>query len=178
MPLKKCMKDGKSGWKWGDSGKCYTGPDAKKKALAQGLAIEGPEKFAKLVKMSSIDGFVDELDEVVRYSNIEFSDLCLILDKVLTTKEKNDLPDSAFAIILPGGKKDKEGKTVPRSLRKFPLKVMKNGKLVWDKTHIINALARLSQSKLTKSQKIQVLKKIKQGAKQLGINVTLKESDL
>lgn len=47
MPLKKCGSDGKSGWKWGDSGKCYTGPDGKKKAIKQGVAIEGPEKFSQ-----------------------------------------------------------------------------------------------------------------------------------
>jgi hypothetical protein len=46
MPLKKCSSGGKSGWKWGSSGKCYTGPGAKKKAIKQGVAIEGPEKFA------------------------------------------------------------------------------------------------------------------------------------
>jgi hypothetical protein len=39
MPLKRCQKDGKSGWKWGDSGKCYTGEGGKKKAIAQGVAI-------------------------------------------------------------------------------------------------------------------------------------------
>lgn len=32
----------------------------------------------------------------------------------------NDLPDSSFALILPGGEKDGEGKTTPRSLRKLP----------------------------------------------------------
>lgn len=41
MPLKRCP----NGWKWGDKGKCYTGKDAKKKAIKQGIAIEGPEKF-------------------------------------------------------------------------------------------------------------------------------------
>ena len=46
MPLKKCSKDGKSGYKWGDQGKCYTGPGARKKALKQGRAIEA-NKFAK-----------------------------------------------------------------------------------------------------------------------------------
>jgi len=45
MPLKKCSEDKQSGWKWGDAGKCYTGKDAKKKAIKQGIAIEGPEKF-------------------------------------------------------------------------------------------------------------------------------------
>lgn len=37
MPLKRCSEDEKSGWKWGDSGKCYTGRDAKKKPLNKGL---------------------------------------------------------------------------------------------------------------------------------------------
>lgn len=45
MPLKRCKKDGVSGWKWGDSGACYTGKDARKQALKQGLAISGPKKF-------------------------------------------------------------------------------------------------------------------------------------
>lgn len=39
MPLKQCQIDGKHGWKYGDSGKCYTGPDAKKKAIQQAIAI-------------------------------------------------------------------------------------------------------------------------------------------
>lgn len=39
MPVKKCNKDGKSGYKWGDQGRCYTGPGAKKKAIKQGMAI-------------------------------------------------------------------------------------------------------------------------------------------
>jgi hypothetical protein len=30
-----------NGWRWGATGHCYTGPDAKKKAIAQGLAIGG-----------------------------------------------------------------------------------------------------------------------------------------
>lgn len=41
MPLKQCQIDGKRGWKWGDEGKCYTGPEAKSKAVKQGIAIEG-----------------------------------------------------------------------------------------------------------------------------------------
>jgi|TARA_R100001163_G_C5021766_1_gene164395 hypothetical protein len=45
MPLKKCSEDKQSGWKWGDTGKCYTGKNAKQKAIKQGIAIEGPEKF-------------------------------------------------------------------------------------------------------------------------------------
>lgn len=40
MPVKKCSKGGKSGSKYGDSGKCYTGKDSKEKAKKQGQAIE------------------------------------------------------------------------------------------------------------------------------------------
>lgn len=47
MPLKQCTSDGKSGWKWGDEGKCYTGPDAKEKAKKQGRAIESGKAFFK-----------------------------------------------------------------------------------------------------------------------------------
>ena len=47
MPLKKCTIDGKAGYQWGDAGKCYTGPGAKKKAIKQGVAIEGPKKFSQ-----------------------------------------------------------------------------------------------------------------------------------
>mgnify|MGYP003120060902 FL=1 len=45
MPLKKCSENG---WKWGDEGKCYTGRDAKKQAIKQGIAIEGPKKFSQM----------------------------------------------------------------------------------------------------------------------------------
>ena len=39
MPIKKCTVNGKSGWKYGDVGTCYTGPDGKRKAVAQAIAI-------------------------------------------------------------------------------------------------------------------------------------------
>lgn len=39
-----------------------------------------------------------------------------------STAYKNSLPDSSFAYIEPGGHKDSEGKTEPRSLRHFPYK--------------------------------------------------------
>jgi len=55
----------------------------------------------------------------------------------LSSAKINDLPDSAFAYIEGGGKKDDEGKTTPRSLRHFP---------VHDEAHARNALARAPQS--------------------------------
>ena len=39
MPINNCTIDNKDGYKWGEQGKCYTGPDAKAKAIAQGVAI-------------------------------------------------------------------------------------------------------------------------------------------
>lgn len=44
MPLMRCTSNGKSGWKFGKSGKCYTGPGAKKKAAKQGAAIKSQGK--------------------------------------------------------------------------------------------------------------------------------------
>lgn len=46
MPLKKCSVGGKSGWKYGDSGKCYPGKEGKKKAIKQALAYD-KENFVK-----------------------------------------------------------------------------------------------------------------------------------
>jgi len=54
----------------------------------------------------------------------------------------NDLPDSAFLYIEDGGKKDEEGKTVPRSLRHLPYKD-DEGNI--DLPHLRNAIVRLSQ---------------------------------
>jgi hypothetical protein len=66
---------------------------------------------------------------------------------VWTTSYINDLPDSAFLYIEPGGKKDGEGKTVPRSLRHFPYK---DSSGAIDLPHLRNALARIPQSSLPK----------------------------
>jgi len=62
----------------------------------------------------------------------------------------NDLPDAAFAHIEPGGEKDENGRTVPRSKRHFPhhgagvKKGSEHGTV--DKPHLRNALARARQS--------------------------------
>ena len=48
MPVKPCSKNGKSGYKWGDSGKCYTGPGAREKAIKQGKAIKAQSKGSRM----------------------------------------------------------------------------------------------------------------------------------
>lgn len=44
MPIKKCQSNKKKGYKYGDSGKCYTGKGSRKKAIKQGQAIKISEK--------------------------------------------------------------------------------------------------------------------------------------
>lgn len=66
MPVKRCQKDGKSGWKWGDEGKCYTGEDAKEKAATQGRAIKSDA--SKGVDAVEKDYKVMKKDEHLRYT--------------------------------------------------------------------------------------------------------------
>lgn len=71
----------------------------------------------------------------------------------------NDLPDSAFAYIEPGGDKDESDKTVPRSLRHFP---------IHDEAHVRNALSRAPQSPFGDK----AMPKIRAAAKKYGIEVS------
>lgn len=77
----------------------------------------------------------------------------------MSTEAINDLPDSAFAYIEPGGEKDADGKTVPRSLRHFP---------IHDEAHVRNALAQMSKSPHGPKAK----RKIMAAAKKYGIEMT------
>lgn len=70
MPIKKCQKDGKSGWKFGNSGTCYIGPSGKAKAQKQAKAMfangykgkfnEIYESTMKTLQNESEDSNVDE----------------------------------------------------------------------------------------------------------------------
>jgi len=60
-----------------------------------------------------------------------------------TSAQVNELPDSSFLYVAPGGKKDDSGKTVPRSLRYFPVK---DGAGRVDLPHLRNAIARIPQA--------------------------------
>jgi hypothetical protein len=77
---------------------------------------------------------------------------------------QNDLPDSSFAYIEPGGTKDEEGKTTPRDLRHFPYKD-KDGSL--DEGHVRNALARLEGNQSPHAEAARA--KIEAAAESLGI---------
>jgi len=109
------------------------------------LVDRGANKRPLLIKKRDADGpFGAELydDDM---SAIVFDDSVDVAKAVWTTAYINDLPDSAFLYIEPGGKKDEEGKTVPRSLRHFPVRDA-DGKL--DLPHLRNAIARIPQAKI------------------------------
>ena len=49
MPIRECIIDGQTGFKWGNHGKCYVGKSGRAKAQAQGVAaIIGGEKLSVL----------------------------------------------------------------------------------------------------------------------------------
>ena len=79
----------------------------------------------------------------------------------------NDLPDSSFLYVEPGGKKDGDGKTTPRSLRHFPVKGS-DGTV--DLPHLRNALARIPQSSLPDTVKARVQRAAQRLAKDNGID--------
>jgi len=98
-----------------------------------------------------------------------------------TTKFINNLPDAAFAYIEPRGKKDKEGKTTPRSLRHFPHHNMSVKKGTEHNTvdlpHLRNALARVPQSNLSDKEKKKALAHLIKHAKALGVGDYAKDND-
>jgi hypothetical protein len=98
-----------------------------------------------------------------------------VTERVWTRKYINDLPDSAFAVILPSGEKDGEGKTTPRSLRKFPHHTA-DGKI--DLPHLRNANARVPQSDLTLEQKREAMRHLAAHKKALGIGMAAEEAKL
>ena len=114
--------------------------------------------------MSYPDNFLPAQDEV----EVDFSQQIKerSIGANLSSKEKNNLPDSDFAYISPGGHKDSEGKTTPRSLRHLPIP---------DAAHVRNALARLDQTDIPPAAKKEALAKIKRKAEDLGVHVS--ESD-
>jgi hypothetical protein len=79
-----------------------------------------------------------------------------VIKAVWTTAFMNDLPDSAFLYIAPGGEKDDEGKTKPRDLRYFPFRDS-TGKV--DLPHLRNALARIPQAHIPQEEKDKATKR-------------------
>jgi len=78
MPIQDCeTPEGEKGKQFGDTGKCYTGPDAEEKAAKQGRAIEWSKhsKDKKPVKKKTksthemIEEDIDQLNKDMNDSN-------------------------------------------------------------------------------------------------------------
>jgi len=98
-----------------------------------------------------------------------------ILERVWTRRYRDDLPDSAFALILPGGEKDETGKTVPLALRRFP---HHNASGAIDLPHLRNANARVPQSDIPEEYKQRAMKHLAIHKKQAGIGMAAEEAKL
>ena len=97
MPLKRCTTDNKSGYKWGNEGKCYTGPNAKKEAIKQGLAIEGPEKFSQ--KALEVIPDYEDRDEVEAHIYLNKQDIKTVTDWMYSEGyDYGDIAATAFPL--------------------------------------------------------------------------------
>ena len=79
----------------------------------------------------------------------------------MSTADINDLPDSDFAFIKPGGTKDGSGRTIPRDNRMLPIP---------DAAHVRDALSRLPQSDLSDADMATARAKIAAAAKKFGVD--------
>jgi hypothetical protein len=121
-------------------------PGRERVTMPSGVTLSGsPADIAAFIHKAS----VRETDDVAKADE--------------STKSQNDLPDSDFAYIEDGGKKDESGKTTPRSKRHFP---------IHDAAHVRNALARLSSSPFGDKAS----GKVHAAARKFGIDVAKKES--
>lgn len=122
-----------------------------------------------LAKRSTTD--MDLNPEALKAAGIEENDIgpikkffgWLFEKKTETAANINDLPDSDFAYIEPGGEKDDSGKTTPRSKRHLP---------IHDAAHVRNALARLDQTDIPAAAKKTALGRIKARAKKFDVEVS------
>lgn len=83
-----------------------------------------------------------------------------------TNAQINDLPDSSFAYVESGGKKDSSGRTVPRTLRNLPYKDA-SGKI--DLPHLRNAMARVTHTNLSGAQQKEAHDVLLQAYKKVGM---------
>lgn len=161
-PAKQEIKNGE--WKyfsleWDDQwlhpdGVIYTdvvmGGALTNRPVAKGLM---PINFSEIFKEK-----LEELGELPNGNNISNNTLGTeaFVDNafaVWDTAYVNNLPDSSFAYIEPGGKKGSDGKTEPRSLRHFPYKDA-SGNV--DLAHVRNMIARAPQANVPDNIKARV----------------------
>lgn len=120
-------------------------PDAAKKCMVKdtGAAMPNAAMLAGPGGMANTPGLGEKRKKVKGVNRFH-------VKAVMSTASANNLPDSAFLYISPGGSKDGEGKTVPRSLRHFPYRNASGG---IDLPHLRNAIARIPQASIPAEKK-------------------------
>lgn len=126
------------------------------------ITLASPERVSEAAGAELVRLLENVNDDLL--DSLELGAEQLVTLEALTGKAMNDLPDSAFAYIEPGGTKDADGKTVPRSKRHFA---------IHDEPHVRNALARMSQSPFGSK----AASKINAAAKKMGIGKPAKSLD-
>jgi len=110
MPVQQCSEGGKTGFKWGSSGKCYTytagdtagAKAAKKKANAQGFAAK---QAGFMERSKSRKGYFNGLQEALMRALLAKEG---VSDASWSSVDKSKLPKSAFLWVEGDGKtKDK-----------------------------------------------------------------------
>jgi hypothetical protein len=134
--------------------------------MAQRLRLKRITRVDAVDRGASYDPVSGDGAKILIYKRADPEALGDVDKRKMRRAEINDLPDREFAYIEPGGEKDEQGKTTPRSLRHFP---------IHDSAHIRNALARLPQSKLPSGAKARARTKIEAAARREGIGKPAEE---
>jgi hypothetical protein len=132
--------------------------------MAQRLRLKRITRVDAVDRGASYDPVSGDGAKILIYKRADPEALDDVDKRKLRRAEINDLPDRAFAYIEPGGDKDDQGKTTPRSLRHFP---------VHDAPHVRNALARLART--TPAIRAKARPKIEAAARRMGIGKPAEE---
>jgi hypothetical protein len=132
--------------------------------MAQRLRLKRITRVDAVDRGASYDPVSGDGAKILIYKRADPEALDDVDKRKMRRAEINDLPDREFAYIEPGGEKDDQGKTTPRSLRHFP---------IHDAAHIRNALARLART--TPAIRAKARPKIEAAARREGIGKPAEE---
>jgi hypothetical protein len=132
--------------------------------MAQRLRLKRITRVDAVDRGASYDPISGDGAKILIYKRADPEALDAVDKRKMRRAEINDLPDREFAYIEPGGEKDEQGKTTPRSLRHFP---------IHDAAHIRNALARLART--TPAIRAKARPKIEAAARREGIGKPAEE---
>jgi len=99
MPLERCTKNGKRGWRWGPNGTCYIGPGARAKAQRQGRAIKAESETAAIpsgMERQQEDTMLDAYGRISQLQNEEDGDDAAVKYRTMLAPEGVETSDLRF----------------------------------------------------------------------------------